>query len=205
MYHFGRLTDIELQLVVTFYGPVIVGVSAGNSAFMDYEGGIFNGCLPNATVDHSVLLVGFTSAGDYIIKNSWGTDWGENGYMTIKNSNDCGLKSDVFLHIVGTLEFDPIGGTPEYTNLTIEMKSSSPNGYEGYVFGIVQDGVLVSTFGENFTTGFEATTQVEVREEVQIKIIEVTAGTGNAILDYEVFDNNAILIHRNRRIFNMTY
>lgn len=72
-----------------------VGISAGSADFMAYEGGVYNGCVSGAEIDHSVLLVGFTADGDYIIKNSWGPYWGEDGYMTIKGSNDCGLKSYV--------------------------------------------------------------------------------------------------------------
>jgi len=74
--HYSSLTQAQLQQFLITNGPVLVGVSAGNTAFMEYASGIFTGCQAGASIDHSVLLVGFTAAGDWIIKNSWGLDWG---------------------------------------------------------------------------------------------------------------------------------
>ena len=42
---------------------------------MSYKGGVFS-CRPTDIIDHAVLLVGYTP--DYwIVKNQWGSDWGE--------------------------------------------------------------------------------------------------------------------------------
>lgn len=44
-------------------------------------------CKPNGTEDHAVLLVGYTT--DYwIVKNQWGSDWGENGFIRISRNRD---------------------------------------------------------------------------------------------------------------------
>lgn len=40
--------------------------------------------------------MGFTLDGDYIIKNSWGTSWGESGFGTVLASRDCGLSAFVY-------------------------------------------------------------------------------------------------------------
>ena len=68
------------------YGPVAVAVTVG-SAFSSYKGGIFTTNIDSA-VNHGVVLVGWgtdPTYGDYwIMRNSWGTGWGENGYMRIK-------------------------------------------------------------------------------------------------------------------------
>lgn len=67
------------------YGPLSVAVCV-NSAFQGYSDGVFTG--PSCTsVNHGVTLVGWDdnqSGGIWYIKNSWDTDWGENGYMRIK-------------------------------------------------------------------------------------------------------------------------
>jgi hypothetical protein len=76
--------------------PVAAGVAAASPAFMYYTGGIIDkGC--DGAIDHYVLVVGYgtdTSGTDFwIVQNSWGADWGENGYARIKRGpgNVCGL------------------------------------------------------------------------------------------------------------------
>jgi len=73
--------DAIKQAIVT-YGPVAVGISV-NAAFQAYSGGIFNGC-ENGELNHGVVLVGWDDAlgsgGVWIVRNSWGTGWGDGGY-----------------------------------------------------------------------------------------------------------------------------
>merc|ERR1712019_13708 len=74
--------------------PVSVAVEADQSAFQRYSGGIVtSGCGTN--LDHGVLAVGYdTTEGYFKVKNSWGSSWGENGYLKISTSgNVCGIKS----------------------------------------------------------------------------------------------------------------
>eukprot|EP00897_Mesotaenium_endlicherianum_P005732 jgi/Mesen1/5187/ME000258S04284 len=81
------------------FGPVLVLVNAAAPDFQSYTGGIYNGNCTNE-LDHAVLVVGYGSdptAGPYlIIKNSWGSAWGENGYMrmaAIDGPGQCGVTS----------------------------------------------------------------------------------------------------------------
>jgi len=64
---------------------VTVVVGAENPTFMHYNGGIINsGC--NTRTDHAIAAVGYGSQGGkeyYIVRNSWGTNWGEKGYAKI--------------------------------------------------------------------------------------------------------------------------
>ncbi|CAI9097872.1 OLC1v1034386C1 [Oldenlandia corymbosa var. corymbosa] len=81
-----------LMRVVGGYGlPVVVNICANDTSFQRYTGGLIRSdCEPNETMSHSVAIVGyFTSPSSnvenyWIIKNSWGTGWGENGYGRIK-------------------------------------------------------------------------------------------------------------------------
>jgi len=74
-------------------GPVSVAIEADQLAFQLYSGGILkSGCGTN--LDHGVLAVGYT-ADAFKVKNSWGSSWGENGYLQISTSgNTCGIHSD---------------------------------------------------------------------------------------------------------------
>ncbi|XP_042370270.1 procathepsin L [Plectropomus leopardus] len=84
---------------VATIGPITVAVDADHSSFLFYSSGIYDepNCNPN-NLSHAVLLVGYGSEGgqDYwIIKNSWGSGWGEGGYMRMirDGRNTCGIAS----------------------------------------------------------------------------------------------------------------
>merc|ERR1712038_2144866 len=72
-------------------GPLSVAVAA--SAWSFYGGGVIDGCDydKNIEINHAVQLVGYgtdASEGDYwIIRNSWGPGWGENGFMRLKRES----------------------------------------------------------------------------------------------------------------------
>ena len=91
---YTSVDDEFLKQALSSNGPIMVAITSGFSAFSSYSSGIFDGCKNyNGYVDHAVLLVGFTSEGHWIIKNSWGSDWGENGYMTIDKNHNCQITS----------------------------------------------------------------------------------------------------------------
>jgi C1A family cysteine protease len=66
--------------------PVSVAVDASNWQF--YSSGVFSDC--STSLDHGVLLVGYNSDA-WIVKNSWGASWGENGFIRLKRGNTCGI------------------------------------------------------------------------------------------------------------------
>ena len=87
-------------------GPISIAVAADEWQF--YIGGVFY--IPcDQDLDHGVLITGYGVETDiffqqmpyWIIKNSWGPDWGESGYIWIERGNDeCGLGSDPCSSIV---------------------------------------------------------------------------------------------------------
>jgi C1A family cysteine protease len=78
----------DIKQAIMDYGPVSVAMTA-NDAFQAYTGGDFGGpaCV-SGTVNHQVVLVGWDDSrgtdGAWILRNSWGTGWGEAGYMYIE-------------------------------------------------------------------------------------------------------------------------
>ncbi|XP_073107500.1 senescence-specific cysteine protease SAG39-like [Elaeis guineensis] len=79
--------------------PVSVGIEGSGQDFLKYSSGIFTGpCGTN--IDHAVTVVGYGTAEDgtkyWLLKNSLGTTWGENGYMRLLRGTDdaeglCGI------------------------------------------------------------------------------------------------------------------
>lgn len=68
--------------------PVCIYINGYSKLFTSYKLGIYNLTIYN-NVDHGVLLVGYDTAKDYwLIKNSWGEKWGENGYMRVSMKNN---------------------------------------------------------------------------------------------------------------------
>lgn len=90
-------------------GPVSIAIEADKEAFQLYTGGILSanaGC--GHSLDHGVLLVGYGAENgeDYwIVKNSWGSGWGEGGYIRMQRGGDgpgtCGLQSQPSYPIAG--------------------------------------------------------------------------------------------------------
>ena len=68
-------------------GPVSVALCA--SEIQSYQSAVFNGCSSGCSVNHAVLLVGYTSSNYWILKNSWGRSWGLEGYFYLSGGDMC--------------------------------------------------------------------------------------------------------------------
>lgn len=83
----GVASVLSVQESLVTNGVTSVCIGCPND-FMNYSGGIYNGDLSSG-IDHQISLVGYTidpkvaGGGYWILRNSWGTGWGENGYARI--------------------------------------------------------------------------------------------------------------------------
>jgi cathepsin L len=88
----------DLATKIQTYGPASVGIDATHASFQDYSGGIYDepACTPE-DIDHGVGCVGWGSESGtkyWIVRNSWGTSWGIQGYINmIWKNNQCGIAS----------------------------------------------------------------------------------------------------------------
>lgn len=82
---------------IALIGPISSAVDASQSSFQFYSNGIYSDPNCSSTqIDHGVTAVGYGSQGNsdyYIVRNMWGTSWGDKGYMLLaRNKNNmCGF------------------------------------------------------------------------------------------------------------------
>jgi len=83
--------------------PISIAIEADTRYFQSYTSGVLDSTSCGTTLDHGVLIVGYGEENGkkyWLVKNSWGTTWGENGYVKIARSdstNDsgiCGISMD---------------------------------------------------------------------------------------------------------------
>ncbi|CAD8088425.1 unnamed protein product [Paramecium primaurelia] len=90
-YQFVGREQQTLQHYIQNY-PVSVGVDAQNWQF--YNNGTFSDCGQN--INHYVLAVGFDFGYNWILQNSWGYGWGENGIIRLSPGNTCGILNQAY-------------------------------------------------------------------------------------------------------------
>lgn len=94
--NFGSETDL---MKATAHQPVSVAIEADQRNFQLYQGGVFDDATCGTQLDHGVLVVGYGEEDGkkfWLVKNSWGAEWGDKGYIKLERGIDapegrCGI------------------------------------------------------------------------------------------------------------------
>lgn len=119
-----------------------VAIYGSGSSLLGYRSGVYSGCPVNPQIDHGVLLVGYDSDWNWIVKNSWGRKWGNNGFGTISRNRNCGINmyADYIVFNNGTALY------------SIEW-SSRDSDFEGCIIGLRKNREIFYQFGETPGSG----------------------------------------------------
>ncbi|RHY55580.1 hypothetical protein DYB38_003964 [Aphanomyces astaci] len=106
-------TSGESGLLNALYNqPVVVAVASANNVWKNYVRGVVSAC-PAARSDHAAIAVGYDGQ-SYKIKNSWGTRWGDGGYIYLRANaggrGTCNVAEYVFFPKLGASPYQPKPG-----------------------------------------------------------------------------------------------
>jgi C1A family cysteine protease len=100
VYHVTGLSESQLMAAIA-KTPVSVTIDASKLIFHNYTSGVISGTGCGTSLDHAVVAVGYGSDAEtgldyYLVRNSWGKAWGDNGYVKIAREGDgygvCGIQ-----------------------------------------------------------------------------------------------------------------
>jgi len=137
VYNDMKCNEAKLKDMVYKLGAVTVAIWTANDGFRNYKSGVMDYCYWNSgpRVDHAVTVVGYgTEKGqDYwLVKNSWGANWGLHGYIKMARRSEkrgwsqgvgcnriASMCSSAYCQRTGQQEYAPT--TPKTTNIPAKM------------------------------------------------------------------------------------
>lgn len=128
---YGSISGIEACKTYVAIAPILVAFDVYTDFFY-YSGGIYEHTYGGLEGGHAVSIVGYDTTGPvpyWIVKNSWGSSWGEAGFFRIK-MGECNIETrssywisgailpqipDVSISLISNSAYIPRGGTLGYT------------------------------------------------------------------------------------------
>jgi len=128
----GVAPIVDIKKAIYEQGPVASAVCV-SSAFQSYEGGVFEG--PGCTiVNHAVVLVGWDDeqgdSGVWLLRNSWGSEWGDGGYMRIPYGlSSVGFGANYVVYVPSSCFSLTVERSPEEAgSVTLDPPPNCPRG-----------------------------------------------------------------------------
>ena len=113
--------NVALMKAVTSQ-PISIGIDAASPAFQSYHSGVIPASVCTTQIDHGVLLVGYGTDKDtgvdyWLIKNSWGKRWSEDGFFRLERTmapgpGTCGITLSALFPAIGPTHATPDGPPP---------------------------------------------------------------------------------------------
>eukprot|EP00535_Pseudo-nitzschia_heimii_P011602 CAMPEP_0197197446 /NCGR_PEP_ID=MMETSP1423-20130617/32871_1 /TAXON_ID=476441 /ORGANISM="Pseudo-nitzschia heimii, Strain UNC1101" /LENGTH=673 /DNA_ID=CAMNT_0042651267 /DNA_START=72 /DNA_END=2090 /DNA_ORIENTATION=+ len=145
-----------IEYALLYVGPVAVGINTNDEAFINYGGGIFDSDDCDQNANHALLIVGYgeeditkedgesETVRYWISRNSWGENWGENGFVRVKRRAGhkglpgvCGIARSASVALGGVYRanrIEPMASTDASTNSTDRYrKEKYVTSYDSYV------------------------------------------------------------------------
>jgi C1A family cysteine protease len=96
----GSSNENTMATFLAASSPISIIVDA--SSWSSYRSGVLQASQCGHNLDHAVQAVGYdTGKGYWIVRNSWGADWGENGFIRLQfGKNTCGMTSEVTVPVL---------------------------------------------------------------------------------------------------------
>ena len=201
-----------IKQAILDYGPVSAAVCV-NTEFQLYDGGVFNPRRPCNSINHAIVLAGWDDAiGAWLLRNSWGPNWGNEGYMWIAYGKSyVGYSANYVVYGGGgeptpTPEPSPTPDPGDTMHVSAIDMSYSTAGRNYYVYTEVtivdEEGSPVSgatvdfrtTIGSSTatgseTTGTDGTATFSVKSKATGTYVSEVTGVTHATFTYEPADN----------------
>jgi len=97
---YNKPSDDKIMKMVYKYGAVTAVVDASGGGWGQYKSGVYNTCGTNVQYNHAVAIVGWgTEQGVpyFLIKNSWGSNYGDGGYIKVRRGT-CGMNAIIVFY-----------------------------------------------------------------------------------------------------------
>jgi C1A family cysteine protease len=176
----SAITPDDIKNALYAYGPMIATMYVYND-FFSYRSGVYSYTTGSYAGAHAVLVVGYDDTQQaFIVKNSWGSGWGEAGFFMIAYSEVGGTSRFAY----STMVYDGYGDNPPPDPQPVPCTYSlSPTGSSFRSAGGAGNFILYA----QGTCG--PTTQTPVSSAAWVTITSVVAGSSSTSISYAVEGN----------------